>query len=396
MTSELKAISLKKSIRIPCDMKSGIAVSMFIADYLKDKHNSFLFDRRFNYSDNRDIDRIQLKIDTTQDVEFMYKDSEFTIQFDIIAKDQIKELRSGVIGRYTELIISNDQISNIKRLILDATEYYDDVILEKNEKDEDIVIYYYDEIWEVMKRKIKRPISTIYLPEKEKNSVINYITKFISEKTKSKYTRMGIPYKANILFEGLPGTGKTSFIFSLASHFGYHVAILNFDKRIDDTAFIKAMKAIPNKCILILEDIDVLFAERKKSDEYKNMISFSVLLNVLDGMSSKDGLITFMTTNYVEHLDSALIRPGRVDHFIKFTYADKQQTQDMFNNFFPDNPELFAPLWNKISCRRYTTAMLQQFFFTYHETPECCINNIDKLDNITKELVNQNKYDMYS
>ena len=68
----------------------------------------------------------------------------------------------------------------------------------------------------------------------------------------------------------------------------------------------------------------------------------------------------------------------------------------MFNNFFPDNPELFAPLWNKISCRRYTTAMLQQFFFTYHETPECCINNIDKLDNITKELVNQNKYDMYS
>ena len=251
-------------------------------------------------------------------------------------------------------------------------------------------------MWTPMKRKVKRPISTIYLPDKEKDSVINYIIKFIAEDTRSKYTRMGISYKANILFEGLPGTGKTSFIFSLASHFGYSVAILNFDKRMDDTTFIKAVKSLPVKCILILEDIDVLFAERKKSDEYKNMISFSVLLNVLDGMSSKDGLITFMTTNYVEHLDSALIRPGRVDHFIKFTYANEQQTQDMFNNFFPDNPELFTPLWNKISCRRYTTAMLQQFFFTYHETPECCIDNVDKLDNITKELVNQNKYDMYS
>ena len=67
--------------------------------------------RRFNNSYNKDTDRIPLKIDTTQDVEFIYKDSEFTIQFEIITKDQIKELRSGVIGRYTELIISNELVS---------------------------------------------------------------------------------------------------------------------------------------------------------------------------------------------------------------------------------------------------------------------------------------------
>jgi chaperone BCS1 len=194
----------------------------------------------------------------------------------------------------------------------------------------------------------------------------------------------------------LPGTGKTSFIFSLASHFGYHVAVLNFDKKIDDTTFIKSLKHIPNRTILILEDIDVLFSERKTGDEYKNMISFSVLLNVLDGLSCKDGLITFMTTNYVENLDSALIRPGRVDHFIKFTYANKQQTLEMYNTFFPEHSKLFEPLWEKLNCRKYTTAMLQQFFFMYYETPEECINNINKLDYINNELKDRNKCDMYS
>ena len=200
MTSELKAISLKKSIRIPCDIKSSIAVSMFIADYLKDKHNSFLFDRslfdrRFNNSYNKDTDRIPLKIDTTQDVEFIYKDSEFTIQFEIITKDQIKELRSGVIGRYTELIISNELVSNIKALILDATEYYDDVILEINEKDEDIFIYYYDEMWTPMKRKVKRPISTIYLHL----YIFIIFIKLISNKQKEKLI-LGVGYKMGDFF----------------------------------------------------------------------------------------------------------------------------------------------------------------------------------------------------
>ena len=248
----------------------------------------------------------------------------------------------------------------------------------------------------VLKRKLKRPIDTIYLPKIEKNNVLEFIKRFISEDTKKKYNRMGISYKANILFEGLPGTGKTSFIFSLASNFGYHVSVINFDRKIDDTTFIKALKDIPNKSILILEDIDVLFQERKKSDEYKNMISFSVLLNALDGMTSKDGLITFMTTNYVEHLDSALIRPGRIDHFVKFGYANKEQTEEMFNNFFPENRDIFPKLWKKIEFKEYTTAMLQQFFFINSENCENLLNNVKQLDISVKDEGKSVKINMYS
>ena len=43
------------------------------------------------------------------------------------------------------------------------------------------------------------------------------------------------------------------------------------------------------------------------------MVTFSGLLNALDGVASSEERIIFMTTNHLEHLDNALIRPGRVD-----------------------------------------------------------------------------------
>ena len=43
-------------------------------------------------------------------------------------------------------------------------------------------------------------------------------------------------------------------------------------------------------------------------------MTFSGLLNAIDGVTSTEGRIVFMTTNYIDRLDPALIRPGRVDY----------------------------------------------------------------------------------
>jgi len=44
-----------------------------------------------------------------------------------------------------------------------------------------------------------------------------------------------------------------------------------------------------------------------------NRVTFSGLLNCLDGVASTEARILFMTTNYLDRLDPALVRPGRVD-----------------------------------------------------------------------------------
>ena len=79
----------------------------------------------------------------------------------------------------------------------------------------------------------------------------------------------------------------------------------------NDKSLFRALKCMPEKTILLLEDIDVLFKERKENDNFKSSLSFSGLINGLDGCGSVNKQIIFMTTNYVCNLDCALKRPGR-------------------------------------------------------------------------------------
>jgi mitochondrial chaperone BCS1 len=51
-------------------------------------------------------------------------------------------------------------------------------------------------------------------------------------------------------------------------------------------------------------------------------------------VASAEGRILFMTTNYVDKLDSALIRPGRVDTRQYIGYASESQVERMFRRFY--------------------------------------------------------------
>jgi chaperone BCS1 len=64
-------------------------------------------------------------------------------------------------------------------------------------------------------------------------------------------------------------------------------------------------------------------------------VTLSGLLNVLDGVGSDEGKLFFATTNYIDHLDSALIRPGRIDVKIEYKLAIKQQATALFKRFYP-------------------------------------------------------------
>uniref|UniRef100_A0A914DRG9 Mitochondrial chaperone BCS1 n=1 Tax=Acrobeloides nanus TaxID=290746 RepID=A0A914DRG9_9BILA len=135
------------------------------------------------------------------------------------------------------------------------------------------------------------------------------------------YHERGVPYRRGYLLYGPPGTGKTSVISALASQFGYSVAILSLnDRLLTDSTVNQLINRAPNKTFVLLEDIDVAFVSReekedseKENSKQKTPVTLSGLLNAIDGVASAEGRIIFMTTNYKEHLDSALIRPGRID-----------------------------------------------------------------------------------
>ena len=317
--------------------------------------------------------------------EITYKGEPIQVIYEKEGKPTSSE-RNMTIDYYKVVRLSSTKsIDILKQLASDAMTYFYDVVLERETRKEDINCWIWDEIWEDLYKKKKRSMKSISLGGRE-TKVLNDMRKFLSKETMERYDLLGIPYKKNYLFEGLPGTGKTSLIYSLASELNFDIAILNFNKKLGDMEFMRAIQSIPVDTILVLEDIDVLFHERKSSDEYKHSLTFSGLLNVLDGLGHQGKLITIMTTNYKNRLDKALIRPGRIDYMMQFDYATKDQVKHMFLRFIPSQEERFEEFYKFIQKNRLklTTAMLQQFLFLNIDE-ENILDHLKELEKIVED-----------
>jgi chaperone BCS1 len=87
----------------------------------------------------------------------------------------------------------------------------------------------------------------------------------------------------------------------------------------------------------LLEDADAAFNNRRQveADGYSGAsVTFSGLLNALDGVAAGEERIVFLTTNHIDRLDEALIRPGRVDMMIRIGEATRYQAAEMWKRFY--------------------------------------------------------------
>jgi chaperone BCS1 len=172
------------------------------------------------------------------------------------------------------------------------------------------------------------------------------------------------------MLHGSPGVGKTSLIHTIASECNANLCVLNINAELKEESMIEAISQVnedDKKSILVLEDIDCIFADRKTNDSLKNNITMNGILNCLDGFNNPEGLIVIMTTNFPDKLDDALVRSGRIDLDIELTYLDKFQTRKMFLSFF-NNEEHFEIMWENI--KRYSiepATMIQFLFNNRHE-----------------------------
>lgn len=268
----------------------------------------------------------------------------------------------------------------IKNTLNYADKYMNDCDIDSNK----LNIYMNDDgYWDKVITRRKRNMDTIYLPKKDKDSIITDINNFLETETRIKYESIGRTHKRVYLFEGLPGSGKTSFIAALASMIDYDIATITFTDKVTDGTLMRLIKSIPKQTFLVLEDIDVLFVERKKNDDNKNQVTFSGILNSLDGITTKDGFICFMTTNYKNQLDPALLRPGRIDKQLEFKYANKEQINIMFEKFMAEKYSLekFTEFYSRFKELNIdvTMSLIQEYMFKYLDDPESAIKNVAEI-----------------
>jgi chaperone BCS1 len=89
-----------------------------------------------------------------------------------------------------------------------------------------------------------------------------------------------------------------------------------------------------------------------------------------------------MTTNHIEELNKALIRPGRVDFIMKFDYATKEQIINIYNVFtMNENKETALEFYNNLCGLniKVSTSLLQQYLLKYFYKSEDAIKNLDEL-----------------
>lgn len=242
------------------------------------------------------------------------------------------------------------------------------------------------------------------------------------------YENKGIPYTFGLLLHGIPGCGKTSLIKAISKDTQRHILNIKLSPSVTLTQLrnlfysdkIKVFTdvntplqyiTIPiDQRIYVMEDVDCLTSilnnRESKQDEIlsdedvrtikmlgkerweqmKNLntdkVSLSDILNIIDGVLETPGRILILTTNFPEKLDSALLRPGRIDLIVNFKECNELQLREMFEHFYDRRFDFdYKSIENS-----FTPAYIQEIFLRYIHNPDkafAFLQNVSKKDTET-------------
>jgi chaperone BCS1 len=188
--------------------------------------------------------------------------------------------------------------------------------------------------WNTRSTRRPRAVESIVLKAGVMELLVERCRKFL--RSEQWYLDRGIPWRMGVLLKGPPGSGKSSAVLGLCSHLGLDIATLGLTgNHSGDTEVNNLLSSVPKNAVVLIEDIDCVFDSRDKNKN-ENKLTFSGLLNAIDGVAAGEGRIMFMTTNHPEKLDPALIRPGRVDLRVEIGWPDEDQVGRIFLRFYPE------------------------------------------------------------
>lgn len=164
----------------------------------------------------------------------------------------------------------------------------------------------------------------LFLPESIKTDIKQLVESFLA--SKDFYNENKIPWKRGILMFGEPGNGKTSIIRTIISNYNFKpitIAAGANDEAVRE-AFSYAEEQSPS--LLYFEDLDSLL---------EKSVDISTFLNLMDGISAKNGLLVVATANDVTKLKSNITdRPSRFDRKFEIPLPDAQMASLYLKKWF--------------------------------------------------------------
>jgi chaperone BCS1 len=258
--------------------------------------------------------------------------------------------------------------------------------------------------------KTNKTFDTIFFEEKHK--FLEKLNFFLENK--DWYNRKGIPYHFGVFLHGEPGCGKTSIIKATAKLTGKHIFNIHLNRvktcgelyNIFFNQIVNDKKIPLEKRIYVFEDIDcltdiiedreqkevrnknenillheILLNEKSKPTKPDDSLNLGALLNIFDGLLESPGRIIFMTTNFPQKIDKALLRPGRIDVNIKLKKCSNEIIIDILSYFFEIKREEILILLNNNSFQDYVLTPSAVFNLCINNnTIEDCILEIKRKD----------------
>lgn len=197
-----------------------------------------------------------------------------------------------------------------------------------------------------------RTFDDVFIPAEQKKYLIESVEAYVNNR--DFYVKNNIPNHFGILLYSEPGHGKSSIAQAIASHINAELTVINGDniKHIKEIIRCMGTHSMDDNIyrVLLFEDIDSglfnLTREKSKKDEDKDEVGMATILNALDGIGSPTNVIYIFTTNHVEALDPAFIRPGRCDIHLEIKGATPETLKDFIE--FHYNISDAGPLIKKL------------------------------------------------
>ncbi|XP_077222888.1 AAA-ATPase At3g50940-like [Tasmannia lanceolata] len=230
------------------------------------------------------------------------------------------------------------------------------------------------------------------LKEEIKADLVNFVN------GREFYSRVGRTWKRGYLLYGPPGTGKTSLIAAIANFLEFDIYDLELTVVTSNYELRKLLIATSRKSVIVVEDVDCTLdlSDRENNNSAASSyhranyysapsristVSLSGVLNFVDGLWSSCGgeRLMIFTTNHIEKLDPALLRPGRMDKHINLSYCEFKAFKILMKNYlYIEEHKLEEEVEGFLPLVKITPADVAEIFMSCNDDADLGMKNLVK------------------